>query len=565
MVWHKLTKKIRSMAINKHRPRRGNEEKEVHCLSVCLNENIKVLKQVFSDCSDVVFREFFIGTPVPVKGLVIFIEGLTEKSLLNENLMKSLMFDLPSLPIAEKINTGNAFKIIKEQLLPFAETAETGEMLEMIEFILGGDAALLIDGSASALLPCTKGWNQRAVVEPETETVVRGPREGFTESLRTNTVLIRRRIKSTRLKMENMKIGALTKTDVNIIWIEGIADSSVVQEVRNRLGRINTDSILESGYLEEFIEDAPLSIFPTVNYTERPDKAAGALLEGRVAIITDTTPMVLIVPVTFTEFLQSSEDYYLKYIYASALRLLRLVTLNIALLLPSFYVAIVTYHQELLPTALLVSIAAAREGVPFPAFVEALLMEATFEVLREAGVRLPRPVGQAVSIVGALVIGDAAVSAGLVSPAMVIVVSLTAISSFTIPSYSGSFAVRLLRFPIIMAAAALGLFGIMVALLAILIHLCSLRSFGVPYLSPIAPTSWRDLKDVFVRAPWWKMFTRPRTIGYVEPARQDYGQRPAPPRPGERTGTQLGGGRRSAKYSGGRSGKNSGRGGGNVK
>lgn len=545
-MWHKLMNKLRSAMVNKNRPRQSAGKRMVQHLSANLDENIKVLREVFNNCSDVIFREFFIGTPAQVKGLVVFIEGLVEKNLLNDNLMKALMFDLPTLPIAGQINTDNAFKIIKERLLPFAEATETEDMMKMVQLILSGDAAFLIDGSARALLPCTKGWEQRSVEEPVTETVVRGPREGFTESLRINTVLLRRRIKSTRLKTESMKIGALTKTDVNIAWIEGIADSKVVQEVRNRLGRINTDAILESGYLEEFIEDAPFSVFPMVNYTERPDKVAAALLEGRVAIITDTTPMVLLVPVTFTEFLQSAEDYYLKYVYASALRVLRFVTLNIALLLPAFYVAIVTYHQELLPTPLLISIAAAREGVPFPAFVEALLMETTFEVLREAGVRLPRPVGQAVSIVGALVIGEAAVTAGLMSPAMVIVVSLTAISSFTIPSYSGSFAVRLLRFPIIAAAAVLGLFGIMAALLAILIHLCSLRSFGVPYLSPIAPTSWRDLKDNIVRVPWWSMFTRPRLIGYNEPARQDYGQRPKPPQPGDKqTGTQLGGGKRA--------------------
>lgn len=555
-MWQKMLKKLRSLVVNKHRPRQGAEVKEVHYLSAELDENIRLLKQIFSDCSDVSFREFYIGTPARIKGLVIFVEGLVEKQMLNNNLLKSLMYDLPNLPVAEQINKDNAAKVIKERLMPFGEAAETADMIEMVNLILAGDAAFLIDGSGKALMPCTKGWDKRSVEEPETETVVRGPREGFTESLRTNTVLIRRRIKSTRLKMENMKIGLLTKTDINIAWIEGIADNRVVQEVRDRLGRINTDSILESGYLEEFIEDAPFSLFPMVNYTERPDKVAAALLEGRVAILTDTTPMVLLAPVTFVEFLQSTEDYYLKYFYASFLRLLRIVTLNIALLLPALYVAIVTYHQELLPTPLLISIAAAREGVPFPAFVEALLMETTFEVLREAGVRLPRPVGQAVSIVGALVIGEAAVTAGLVSPAMVIVVALTAIASFTIPSYSGSFAIRLMRFPIMAAAAVLGLFGIMAALLALLIHLCSLRSFGVPYVSPIAPTSWRDLKDVIVRVPWWKMFTRPRLIGYKEPDRQENGLRPRPPKPGitKGDGSSQGGGGGAGKPTGRRNG-----------
>lgn len=237
-----------------------------------------------------------------------------------------------------------------------------------------------------------------------------------------------------------------------------------------------------------------------------------------MAVFVDNTPFVLLVPATLPQFLQSAEDYYNRYLYATFVRLLRFLALNVALLLPSLYIAIVTFHQEMLPTPLLFSIASQREGVPFPALVEALFMETLFEILREAGVRLPRPVGQAVSIVGALVIGEAAMRAGLVSPAMVMVVSATAVASFTIPTVSGSYAIRLLRFPMMFLAASLGLFGIMAGLMAILIHLCGLRSFGIPYLFPLAPASAQDMKDIVARAPWWGMLTRPRFISRKEAA-----------------------------------------------
>jgi spore germination protein KA len=395
---------------------------------------------------------------------------------------------------------------------------------------MAGNTALLIDGEKTALVLGTKGWESRSIEEPPAEPVVRGPREGFTEKMFTNTVLVRRRIKSSRLKLELMKVGLLTKTDIGIMYIDGIANNKVVEEVKKRLGRIDTDGILESGYIEEYIQDEWMTPFPQVLSTERPDRVVAHLLEGNVAILVDTTPFVLLVPVTFFHFLQSPEDYYTQWMATAMIRILRITAVNIALLLPALYIAITTFHQEMLPTSLLISIASAREGVPFPAFVEAFIMEAVFELLREAGIRLPRPVGQAVSIVGALVIGQAAVSAGLVSPAVVIIVALTAIASFSMPNYAGAFPLRIIRFPLMVFAASLGLYGIMMGLIAILIHLCSLRSFGVPYISPIAPFNRNDMKDLVIRFPLWSMFTRPRMIGYKDPKRQEYMQIPKPPK-----------------------------------
>lgn len=293
------------------------------------------------------------------------------------------------------------------------------------------------------------------------------------------------------------------------------------------------DVIHESGTIEEMISDQPFSLFPLVEYTERPDKVAGSLAEGRVAILVDNTPMTLIVPTTFVSLLQASEDYNNAFLFASFVRILRFISLNIALLLPAVTVAIMTFHQEIIPDKLMDIIITNRKELPLPIYGEIVLMEMFFEILREAGVRLPRTIGQSVSIVGGLVIGQATVNAGFVGYIAVIVVSLTAVASFVIPSYAAGTAIRILRFGLIILAAFLGGVGIMMGLMFILFYLCGLRSFGVPYLSPIAPLSPRDLKDTFIRAPWWAMLTRPRFTGANDPARMDTNQGPTKPSKGK--------------------------------
>lgn len=329
--------------------------------------------------------------------------------------------------------------------------------------------------------------------------------------------------------MECMNVGKLSKTELVIAYLDGIAEDTTVEEVRNRLNRISIDAIEESGYIVEFIEDNPYSVFPQVLQTERPDRVVANLLEGRVCILVDNTPFVLIVPITFYQLMNSTEDYYERYILASAIRCLRYLFLAIALLFPSIYIAVVSFHQELLPTTLLFSVAAAKESVPFPVIVAAFLMEISFEALREAGLRLPRPIGGTVSIVGALVIGQATVQAGIVGAPLVIVVSITGIASFMFPSYSLTGAIRLLRFPMMILAAVLGLYGILLGILFILIHMVRLRSFGVPYLSPIAPFNFNQLKDVFIRAPWWAMIERPGDTVKKNPSRMKKWLRPHPP------------------------------------
>jgi len=306
----------------------------------------------------------------------------------------------------------------------------------------------------------------------------------------------------------------------------------VLCEVKERLNRINIDSILETGYIEELIEDSPWSPFSTIGHTERPDKVAAQLLEGRVAILVDGTPYVLTVPLLFVEAIQSPEDYYERSMFSSAIRLLRWFSFFVCLLAPSLYIAVITFHHEMLPTALLLSLAAQREAMPFPAFVEVFFMEFAFDILREAGTRLPRQVGQAVSIVGALIIGEAAVRAGLVAAGTVILVALTGIASFTF-WYSTSISIRLLRFPIMVMAGILGLYGLICGVLAILVHLATLRSFGVPFLYPLAPLKAGNLKDVIVRTHWWAMLRRTGQISVANQQRLARGLKPTPPQAGD--------------------------------
>lgn len=486
-------------------------------LSSDLDKNLQIFQFLYKDSFDVAFRTFFIGGKT--KAALVYIDGLSNMEEINDNVLAPLME-------AEGVNF-NIYDML-EAKIHLSKMKEVLTVTDCIENLSIGNPVLFVEQEARAFALGLPKWEKRSIEEPTAESVVRGPREGFIETLAVNAALIRRKIKKPNLKMKTMKIGRYTNTQVVLAYVEGLANQSLIDEVENRLQRIDIDSVLESGYIEEMIEDNPYSPFPQLINTERPDVAAASLLEGRVVILLDGTPVVLIAPISFFSLLQSAEDYYQRFLVSSAIRILRFVFMVISVTLPSLYVAILTYHQEMVPTALLISAAASRETVPFPALVEALMMEITFEALREAGVRLPKQVGAAVSIVGALVIGQAAVQAGIVSAPMVIIVAITGISSFMVPHYTQGIALRMLRFPIIFLAGTLGLLGIMLGIITIIVHLCSLRSFGVPYLSPIAPLKGRELKDTFVRAPWWKMDTRPHLTGDFDLYRQSPNQKPKP-------------------------------------
>jgi hypothetical protein len=325
-----------------------------------------------------------------------------------------------------------------------------------------------------------------------------------------------------------MQVGTKTKTIINIAYLEGTVKEGLVDEIKQRISKIQIDGVLESGYIEEFITDAPSSPFTTIQSTERPDKVAASLLEGRAAIMVDNTPFALIAPAFFWQFFQASDDYYSSYWIASFFRIVRYIAFIISLTLPSLYVMVVTFHQEMIPTGLALTIASGREIVAFPVLIEALIMELAFELMREAGLRMPKPVGQAVSIVGSLIIGQAAVQAGVVSPFMVIIVALTGIASFAIPNYAASFSIRLFRFPLLLASGALGLLGFAAIMYMVIIHALSLRSFGESYLAPASPFRPSDYKDMIIRVPWWKMVNRPNfAAGSIQ--RQATDQKPVPP------------------------------------
>ncbi len=495
-----------------------------------LSGRIAMIKTVMGSSLDVVIREIVIGDESKIPAAVIYLDGIVDKNTVFQHILRPLMFEAQSLQTLEKLSPQKVFKKLIENRLSAGEVMEKENNSELFTHLVGGDTIILIDGHLPFIAVSTRAWEGRGVEEPENESTIRGPREGFTETLKVNMSQLRRRIKSPHLRFDSYYIGRISQTTVLVTYLNNLANPKLVKEVKQRLERINTDHIMNTGDMEEFLEDNPFSPFPQAKVTERPDVVAAGLFEGRVAILIENTPFNMILPSTFFEHLQAADDYYQRPWFGAALfRWLRMFAFNVALLLPSIYVAVTTFHQELIPTPLLVSLAGAREGVPFPAVVEALIMEVTFELLREAGLRLPASIGTAVSIVGALVLGDAAIRAGIVSPAMVIVVALTAISTFSIPGFAIALSLRQMRFPLMLLAATLGLFGVMFGLLVILIHITSLRSFGVPYMAPLAPLMPRDLKDIFMRPPFWAMNRRPRYVRSLDPVRQGENLMPRPP------------------------------------
>lgn len=513
-------------------PPNENQAKKEKKLSENITENIEVLKIMLGTSSDLIYREFSMGTEGRPEAMLVLIDGLVENKILNEHIIKPLMIESRNLPEKYGIFPSYNIEVIKNTLITVGDTKEIATFQEAIEGVLSGNTVLLVNGLPQGLVISTPGWKTRGIDEPDTESVVRGAREGFTETIRTNTALLRRRIKSPDLTFANFIIGEETNTNVTIAYIKGIVKPGLVEEIENRLNRINTDAILESGYIEQFIEDAPFSPFSTIGNSERPDVVAARLLEGRAAIIIDGSPMALTVPLLFIESFQSAEDYYSRPYYAAIVRLLRFLSFFISVFGPGVYVALASFHQELVPTPLLITMAAARAGTPFPAILEALLMGIAFEILREAGIRLPRPVGTAISIVGALVIGEAVVSAGLISASMVIVVAITAIASFVVPPQADVGSIG--RVGMVILGGTFGAFGLMIGFLGGLIHMCTLRSFGTPYLSPIAPMNPSGFKDVIIRFPLWTMISRPSSISWADSQRQEMAMMPAPPQESER-------------------------------
>ncbi|NLY88965.1 MAG: spore germination protein [Firmicutes bacterium] len=488
-------------------------------LSPDLQENVEYLKEKIGRSDDVVFREYTLELPDPVAIVVVFVDGLASKEIINEYILQSLTFkgELKSEWTRDK---KNLVRHIKDKVLNINEVRVLSSLDELITPILSGEAAILFDGYEEALVCNTRGWAYRSIDEPETEAVIRGPRVGFTETLRFNTAQVRRWIRDPDLRVKVVRVGRRTKSDVALVYLESVANPQVVEEVERRLGKIDIDGVMESSILQEMIEDRKLSLFPTIQSTERADRVVAAVLEGKVGIITDNTPFALIVPVTFWEFYYAAEDYYHRWPMAFLLRLVRFSSFFFSLYLPSLYVALSFYNPELIPFPLAVQLAGSREGVPFPLFLEVLLMELAIEIIREASARLPGPLGQTIGIVGGFILGDAAVRAGLISPLTTVVVALTAICSFTSPNFGVAISIRILRFPLVIVALVGGLYGLALATFALLVYTAGIRSFGVPFLSPFVPLQPEDIKDSLGRVPFWAMLNRPRSYKPLDTKRQ---------------------------------------------
>ncbi|MGR9544813.1 spore germination protein [Priestia megaterium] len=519
--WKSAVKKIGNHAHEKESKQESIHQDSPNHITDHLALTLKVVKNEIGHNSDVHFREFIIGR-TGIQAAIIFVEGLSDKDLIEKHILSSLMADFSKEYQQDQLYVKGSLskQFIKSQVLSISDVEEVHPIKEVISKVLTGSTALLIDGLSLALILGTSKVKTRTIEEPVSEALVRGPRVGFTESLSDNTSLLRGSGDIENLSLVKFQVGKRSKKDLVVAYIKEIVNPELVEEVEKRIKKIDLDNVPESGYVEQLIEDNYLSPFPQVQNTERPDRVIAALMEGRVAILLDGTPFALIAPVTFSMMLQSPEDYYERWIPGTFIRFLRYIAVVLSLFTPALYIAFISFHPGLIPTKLAISIIGSRSGVPFPALIEALFMELSIEILREAGLRLPKPIGPAMGIVGGLIIGEAAVQAGIVSPILVIVVALTAISSFSIPQYSVGITLRILRFVAMLCAAILGLYGVILFFLFMMSHLVKLKSFGVPYMSPAVPYRLSEWKDLVVRMPLMMMKRRPKMMHTKDPLRK---------------------------------------------
>src|SRR4051794_255301 len=506
---------------------KSNEKKDPKDSLQDKERNLEDLKEniitAFGQTADLKIDDIKIAQ---TDGMLFFLESMIGTDLLKGTFINKKMYE-----------TEQPFDLTtREGLTDFCQREFGGSGFQLLQTVdevvtamLNGSIAIAMR-SYSFIVVIEMGNTQyRQISEPTSQTVIRGPKDSFVESISTNQSLIRRRIRNQNLCFEEFIIGNDTKTKVDLVYVKGIANEKIVAEIRTRLNKINVSAVFESANIEDLIADKTFTIFPLALNTERPDTVSGNLMEGKMGIIVDGSPFVLLVPAVFTDFFVSSEDYYHHFFVSSFIRILRYVSFMIVLITPAAYVGLLTFNQEMIPTDLLISIIAQRQGVPFPAFVEVFIMEFTFEILREAGLRMPRAVGMTVSIVGALVVGQAAAQAGLISNIMVIIVAITATANFVAPVYSLASATRMLRFILIIISALFGLYGILLGLILMVAHLASLRSFGVPYLAPIAPLNLKAQKDVFAVFPYWSMTKRPSYLRSPQPEKQKETGSPSPP------------------------------------
>ncbi len=483
------------------------DNKLVVPISKYLDENVYVLNKLFEKCGDIVQKTFLLEREQGSTRMhLIYVDGLVNAVQIEDSIVKPITYewrgtDGRSLWESILCREAHSVDIKREESFDLA-----------IGSVLKGDTAIFVDGYKEALIVSTKKYPLRSISENDSEAGMRGPKDSFNEGFRFSTALIRRRIRDAKLRVEQGTMGQRTRTDYAVIYMEDLANPSLVQEIKDRIDKYDIDGIFDSGMAEHLLEDNWYSPFPVFQATTRPDKVAAGIIEGRVAVVFDNSPEVILAPSNFNMLLQASDDYYNRWAVGTFARILRYVAAFLAITLPGLYIAITVYHSEMLPTKLLYAIAAARGMVTFPIVVEILIMEFLFELLREAGIRLPGPLGNTIGVVGGLIVGQAAVDAGIVSTIVVIVVALTAIASFSIPNEEFASVFRLLKFFIIITSALLGLYGFILGLLIVAIHLSELKSFGVPYMMPVVGGSREpdeSRKDFVMRSPIKTMRLRP--------------------------------------------------------
>lgn len=486
-----------------------NDEILKNKISDDIDLNKKLMKTTYGipKNSDMIFREFNITVKdKKLKAFIIFIDGMTDRKVISDNILQPLML-LSNLDIKEDIKDVGEY--ILNRLLPYNQLKTAEDYKDVVSNVNFGGCAIFIEGIKYAYMADTKFWEHRTVGSPKTETVIRGPQEGFNEQIRANTALLRKILKDKDLMVCNVSIGKRSNTPCAVMYIKDIANESLVHEVLKRVKSIKVDYIFDSGELEQLIEDRTFLTAPQIFATERPDKVATMLAQGNVAVVLDGSPFVLVMPATITEFLHTTEDTNIRFPYVNFIRLIRIIGVILALLLPGLYIAVTNFHQEMIPTNLLFAIGASRENVPFPSVIEILIMEFSFELIREAGIRVPGAIGPTIGIVGGLILGQAAVTANLVSPIMIIIVAITALGSFSIPSFSMSFSIRVIRFAYIILGATAGFLGIALGLVLNSMLMASSKSFGVPFLVPFGPVTNGRYADKLTRKPIWMQEQRP--------------------------------------------------------
>lgn len=479
-----------------------------------LEENIKNYEILFSDCADIKKRRIKVGTKLKRECYIAYIEVALNNTEWKESAIGKLLTTLRALPEEKLIS------YVKENTWDISDSTPFDTIEDAAQGMLTGDVIFFLEGYEKALKIPDQGYPGRGVYEVESEKVIRGSNEGFSESVKLNTALIRKRLRSPHVKVRESFAGKRTHTNVDLVYLKDLIHPEVLEEIEKRLQEFEIDGTLDSGIIEQLTEKKKYSPFPQFQTTQRPDRAAMAILEGRIVLLSDNSPVALILPATYNSFIQTSDDYYSRWEIASFTRVLRYIASFLAMTFPGLYLAMTNFHTQILPTDLLLSLAASRQGVPFPAVIEVLLMELAFELLREAGVRLPGANGNTIGIVGGLIIGQAAVDANIVSPIVVIVVALTALCSFAVPNEEFATAFRILKFGFILVCGYLGFFGFLMGIMAVLIHLSHLESFGIPYLAPFVGADlngYQDEGDTFLRLPL--KFLKKRSLYTREGAR----------------------------------------------